>query len=533
VTRAYVPLRPPHPIAAFLLLALGACGGDGGPEPTSPDPVDQVSAVISGPDQVVLNCQIEAEATFSSSESTGFVSVWSWNVDGEEVGNGGTLTHTFREHRSHVLRLRALNMAGEVLASTQKTISTALPADLAPCLATSKIVGRGAVLIRPGDASIEARYELSAAEPIRSQITSYEWHLKAPGSEPQVVASGADASAVDVSFEVPGEHVLSVEPFIGGDSRVVEMPVPVFQGEPLLEPGTIAFLRGIPPEHPAIHLMDAETGYVSEPVFQHSGLGSVGACREGEIIVPINETTASGNQKPNIFTMRLDGSGLERIIASEGNVWMPSVGPQGRLAVVDDVRWNFARDELAIYDPGASTPYRYLSGASTDVEFVGFRSSWSPNGTQIAMGDVELSSIDGERVVIYHVASGTRRPLHENALEDVYGPNVMMEGVGGVAWDPLDEYIAVSVNYTDERFLIALVTVDGNSIGFLTEGNDLGQFFWTPSGSHLLFTRIDYDLQSTEMMAVPREGGEPINLTRARGESRQVWDASFGYCHGG
>ncbi|MFC1662368.1 TolB family protein, partial [Gemmatimonadota bacterium] len=228
------------------------------------------------------------------------------------------------------------------------------------------------------------------------------------------------------------------------------------------------------------------------------------------------------------------GSGLTKLVDAVGIVQQPDINTAGDIALIDDTRWDFARDELAIYSGGT---LRYASGSSVDTTFNGFRPSWSPDGTRIALGDNHVS-VDGKgarRLSVFIIGGSGTNVIRESVSPPEFtdlGENehVFSEGGNGVAWDPQNQYIAyvtvVSDTITFEsRLLILLWERDSSEVRVLTEGS--GPLGWSPTGEFLLFHRIGDNWGEPGLWQIPRDGGTPVNLSAITMQGAVDWQGGF------
>jgi hypothetical protein len=534
---------------ALLFLVPLACSDSGG-GPTDPSGPDPAEAVISGPDELALGCLVGVEGEFNASQSSGSIFSYSWKVDGSTAGQGLVLRYTFTELGSYTLTLEAMNQVGAVVATATKVVTVLPPTDLAGCLSQSKIMGREGVLLRTGQASVSSEYAVNTASFAQS-VDNYVWTRALEGGEPTTVASGPNAHTVQITFTEGGLYDLGVEQVVGGTSVSQELPVKIYTGEPVSEPGKIVFENGPDFEGGgarsamrAIYFMDGETGHVSGPILEegdplfHIG-GSLTCDNERVVFTAVDDPA----KRSDLWQMDHSGSRLRELVSAVGIVQDPDISSSGNIAVVDDTRWNFAKDELAIYWADAS--YLHASGATVDTTFNGFHPAWSPSGGRIALGNNEVSE-DGEekrRVSIYTIHPSSRSVVRETVRPPPFphlleNEVVFNEGGNGVAWDPRGEYLAyhvivydtlsldpVTLSY-DHRFLIALWDVDGTEVQVLTEG--MGRLSWSPNGDFLLYHRMFDNWGEPGIWQIPREGGTPVNLSAITMEG--AYDHLGGFC---
>jgi Tol biopolymer transport system component len=251
----------------------------------------------------------------------------------------------------------------------------------------------------------------------------------------------------------------------------------------------------------------------------------------------ISEVSPQANG--GLWQVNHDGTGLLELVDQVGLVQQPDISVHGDIAFVDDTRWDKLKDELAIYT--ISGKFVHASGPSVDTLFNGFRPSWSPDGSRIALG-ANYVTVNGEgkrRVSIFHVGPEGTDIYRETDSPPEFpylreNEEILSEGGNSVAWDPRDEYIAynmmvydtlsmdpVTLNY-DQRYLLALWRIGTSEVRVLAE-DAIQNFGWSPNGDYLLFNRYD-----SGIWQVPREGGEPVNLSDLTLEGAE--DFLGGFC---
>jgi len=530
---------PKPPAAAscilFLILTLLTCSPDnGGTGPIEEEAV----AVITGPDQVVLNCLDGAVGEFGSHESSGPIDGFRWEVDGVKIRQGGILEYTFREARDHAVTLKGLDGTGAVITTAEKVVSAQLPDDLVGCLDQSRIIGKEGALLRTGQSSLRVEYTVSTAALAEGKVDSYAWTVAKEGGDPEPVASGPNLHTVQVTFTEGGLYEIGLVQVVGTATLAHTLPVKIYTGEPVSEPGKILVFNSETSSgwegrsesgRNGIYFMDGETGHVSGPVLE-SGFGgwdpepnrfsSSGACDSDRVVFRyITEPDVMPDF--GLWQINHDGIGLRELVAHEGSVQHPDINVRGDIAFIDDTRWNRQKDELAIYTHEGNLIY--ASGSTVNTRFNGFHPSWSPDGTRIALGAnyITPGSQTDRRVAIFHVdvdggniyreADGP--PKFPFLLENEIAP---FEGSNGVAWDPRNEYIAYTVIGSDpsysSRFLLVLWRIGTSEVRVLAE-NVRGNLEWSPNGDYLLFRRGGNDWAIPGIWQIPREGGDPINLS--------------------
>ena len=247
---------------------------------------------------------------------------------------------------------------------------------------------------------------------------------------------------------------------------------------------------------------------------------------EGDLIAFDDGRHLAGSALPlpngSIYTVRPDGSGLERI-PHRGEASAPSWSPDGdRLAVAT---------RQAGRDPGIAW-LDVSSGEMTSVTTNPYEGYWdaepdvTPDGSRIAFIRVrELVDRGGDRnraAVFIVNADGTGlRRLTDWRID-----------AGTPAWSPDGSRIAFStqdhalVSRTAE---IVVIAPDGTELVRLgsRSGDDWFWPTWSPDGSTIVFTQAvaGVGLVPTELMRVPATGGE---ATRLGGRTPQGNQADWG-----
>src|SRR5690349_6057647 len=113
----------------------------------------------------------------------------------------------------------------------------------------------------------------------------------------------------------------------------------------------------------------------------------------------------------------------------------------------------------------ASTAWTAIGRQSADVPITGVRPAWSPDGKQIAFGDVVGSTVNGSWAIFVMNADGSgRRQLVRGSL---YAPN-------GISWSPDGKTIAYDAYLGEGPTTVYTVPVAGGTATKVTTG-------WSPA----------------------------------------------------
>ena len=219
---------------------------------------------------------------------------------------------------------------------------------------------------------------------------------------------------------------------------------------------------------------------------------------------------AGGKGEASLYTVHIDGSGLERITQTPSIVMAPSWSPDAtRIAYV-----SYASGDPAIYvtDLEDKTTVRFSA-----FEGMNAMPAWSPDGSRIAL---TLSKDGNPEVYVISVDGKTRKRLTRYSGIDcspTWAPNgfelaftsdrtgypqiyaVDMEGLSprrithqgsyntSPAWSPEGDLIAY-VSRIDGKFQICTVDPFGITTSVLTEEGDNEYPNWSPDGMHIIYS---------------------------------------------
>jgi len=532
-------------LSCLLVCPLLSCGGDGGNTtgPGSDDDPAPVSVVISGPLAVTLGCSLEGSAAFTSSLISGSFNTLAWRVDGLPAGEGRSLEARFNGLGDHEVVLLALSSDHVVLDADTVTVSATPPTDIPSCISDSGIEGEWGVLLPTGVPSVSTGYVAKAPAAIGSGFENYTWRLSYEGEDPTELGSGQDLDVLAVSFDKGGKYVLEVDLSYAGTSHTVFYDIGVRAGEPLADPGSILMVvRELDRKTHTTRYMDGETGFISAPIQELYNLRIDAVCAPDMVFFGMSEQQPDLSWDERLFMMDRDGRNVKRLLSGDGDISQPD-WRAGELVLAEDVRSGGSFPELTFYDL-ATGKYSHLAKTSTEA-MSGQNPKWVPGNDAIVAGTTPFN-VDGG--VQYGVSKYTRQGdswfvsrIHSLSPEEAYGVPSAVEGLTGVAVDPLGTLVAFTVDYwatTPEYFAIAAVGLDGSGFRLLDQDVVWGKLDFTPSGSHVLYQEADFSAMhptvpeaSVDIMMVPRDGGEPVSLTRATiGRTDYAHHILMGYC---
>ncbi len=300
-------------------------------------------------------------------------------------------------------------------------------------------------------------------------------------------------------------------------------PSPTAERQPVApgSTGRIAFISGVGDSGDRLYTVRADGGDLVAVTTTHAEYPDWSP--EGDLIAFDDGRILAGSAPPSpngsIYTVRPDGSGLERI-PHRGVASAPSWSPDGeRLAVAT---------RQAGMDPGIAW-LDVSSGEMISVTTNPYQAYWdaepdvSPDGSRIVFIRVrELVDRGGGRnraavFVVNADGSGLRR-LTDWRID-----------AGTPAWSPDGSRIAFStqdhalVSRTAE---IVVIAPDGTELVRLgsRSGDDWFWPTWSPDGSTIVFTQAvaGVGLVPTELMRVPATGGEATRLGGQTPEGNQA-----------
>lgn len=183
--------------------------------------------------------------------------------------------------------------------------------------------------------------------------------------------------------------------------------------------------------------------------------------------------TVDGRQQ--IFTVRLDGSGLRQLTGGPSESSDPAVSPNGgRIAFASD-RDRSGRDRSDIYvmRPDGSGVHAAIAGPRSEIE-----PDWAPNGRRIAYvvgggasSDLFITGADGRRSVRLTPCEGIR-------CRDFSHPAFSPDGRHIVALSTSNRSSGIEVFRSDGRG--SYTTFDDAGFGEEGEGSYLGVPAWGP-----------------------------------------------------
>lgn len=222
----------------------------------------------------------------------------------------------------------------------------------------------------------------------------------------------------------------------------------------------------------------------------------------------------SGEQQ--LYTMRSDGSNVQRLTTVVGDKDSPVFSPDGRRVafVMSDTASGGAVQSIYVIDADGSGLTQLTSGLEQDLT-----PSWSPDGSQIAFVSSRALNVFSLGVYVMNAdGSGSHAILADSSL------NV------SPSWSPSANEILFERDFAQDVYRM---TSSGDSITFLVSGSKPE---WSPSGTQFLFNcGIDVCVSRTRDATVVDTIGHTINFVFGY-VSQPKWSPDehrFAYVKGG
>lgn len=218
--------------------------------------------------------------------------------------------------------------------------------------------------------------------------------------------------------------------------------------------------------------------------------------------------SAMQSGKTDLYTIRVDGSGLTRLTQDAGNNVWASFSPDGERIAFHSDRSGGGGD-VWVMNADGSNPVRLTSYASRNAY-----PSWSPDGKRI----VFASTRAGGQQLFVMKADGSDQVRITSATVDgtkYYNP----------VWSPKSNRIVFYSSKGDHNDQILVINADGSSQRVLTGGIGHNTFpSWTPDGKRIIFNsdregvRRALYLIDADGSDLERFGAKPASSGKAQGE---------------
>ena len=208
----------------------------------------------------------------------------------------------------------------------------------------------------------------------------------------------------------------------------------------------------------------------------------------------------------NIFTMRLDGSGVTQLThdAAPGFSTIPAWSPDGsKIAFVSTRDRSSVGLDIWVINADGSSPTRLTEAAGQNG-----RAAWSHDGTKIAFTSTrDTGAQDKAEIWIMNAdGSGEMALTSDGAFANA------------PSWSPDDSKIVFQSN-RDGSDQLYVMNADGTGITRLTNGAWGDQEpAWSPDGSHIAFQSnrdgaAPLDVNDFEVYVINADGSSPTRLT--------------------
>ena len=220
------------------------------------------------------------------------------------------------------------------------------------------------------------------------------------------------------------------------------------------------------------------------------------------------QSNAAGNW--DLYTMRLDGSGLQPIVASPGADITPVVSPDGDMIVFVSER--DGQREVYLCDPDGGAQRRVTHDPGHDLHPV-----WSPDGTRLLFSS-NRGNASADDYDLYSM-----RPDGGDLVRITSGPDVDTYG----SWSPDGTRIVtrrvLAGTSNNEVFLL---DADGTNPRNLT--NDAASYdgwpVWSPDGTRIAFAGGPPGRAPHRIQLMDPDGARRVLLTDAASPGGHVYD---------
>jgi TolB protein len=184
-------------------------------------------------------------------------------------------------------------------------------------------------------------------------------------------------------------------------------------------------------------------------------------------------STRDGNAE--IYTINVDGSGLNRLTDDPGNDWVPDWSPDGsRIAFVSE-RTGSEQIYVMNDDGSGLVPLTYVTAGSL------WSVAWSPDGSQIAFMASGQELRDWWPYVV-DAGGGTATRLSAQATENP---------IGAFAWAPDGSRIALVTGDDANGYGLSIRDPDGAESAYLLTGPyGVSSPTWSPDGATIAYADV-------------------------------------------
>ena len=197
-----------------------------------------------------------------------------------------------------------------------------------------------------------------------------------------------------------------------------------------------------------------------------------------------------------IYTVNVDGTGLQRLTRTQADESYPSFSPDGT-KILFDSGFNKNFDLYVMSADGTGSPVRLTRHPARDVS-----GAWSPDGKKIAF----MSDRDGGEYQIYVMDSDGSNQQRMSFFSDNFFPQ----------WSPDGTELAFHVEVD-----IHVYSLDGLNHRRLTRNPNNGMYpSWSPDGKKIAFMSWrggGGDRSRSDVFVMNADGSDPLQLTNTPG----------------
>lgn len=220
----------------------------------------------------------------------------------------------------------------------------------------------------------------------------------------------------------------------------------------------------------------------------------------------------------DVYVMRRDGKGLQRLTNDAQGNFEPSLSPDGLELVLTSSRTG--DPEVFGFELATKTTRRLTEVAAEDLS-----PKWSPGGRHVAFissrggsDQVFLMSPEGTGVLRVHPTDAPASPTWRE--DPRQGPEAVEQDL---AWSPDGRRLAYAVRARGEHFRIWVFDLDAEKVVPVTDGAaDDEAPVWSPDGRYLAFTSDRSG--NADVLVMRADGSAVTQITRSPAdESLPVW----------